>query len=415
MKQKPTLILLSVLIAIVLLAGAFSSGLWLGYHQNQNTSQTGALPTTAPTIPGVSSTQTSPQDLTDLFKPFWQAWDLVHQDYVDQPVDNTKMMQGAIRGMMQSLGDPHSSYMDPNELKQADISLEGTYEGIGAWVDASGSFLTIISPMDGSPAKKAGLQAKDEVIAIDGVDMTGVDPSVALSKVLGPAGTSVTLTILRPGVDKPFDVTLTRAKITVPSVEGEMKDNNIAYIKLTTFGSTTAADFHAELQTLLANNPKGLILDLRGNGGGYLDTAVSIMSEFISSGTVLIEEAGNGQKTTYEAKPGGLATTIPMVVLVDEGSASASEITAGAIQDYKRAPLVGVTTYGKGSVQQWINLDNNQGAVRITVARWLTPLGRQINKIGLAPDYEVKITQADIDAGLDPQLAKALELLNQTK
>lgn len=413
MKQKPLVIFLSVLIGLVLLGGAFSSGLWMGYRQGQSGTQNSPL---SPTEPAINPTaQATSQNLTDLFKPFWQTWDLVHQEYVDQPVDDTKMMEGAIRGMMQSLGDQHSSYMDPNQLKQADISLEGTYEGIGAWVDASGSFLTIISPMTGSPSEKAGLKAKDEVIKIDGADMTGIDPSIALSKVLGPAGTQVTLTILRPGVDKPFDVTLTRQKITIPSVESEMKDGNIAYIRLTTFSSAAATEFHDALQKLMANNPKGLILDLRGNGGGYLTTAVDIISEFVNSGTVLIEQAGNGQKTTYEAKPGGLATSIPLVVLVDEGSASASEITAGAIQDYKRAPLVGVTTYGKGSVQLWTNLDNNEGAVRITVARWLTPLGRQINKVGLTPDYVVQITQADIDAGKDPQLAKAIELLTQGK
>jgi carboxyl-terminal processing protease len=413
MKQKSTLIFLSILVGLILLTGVFSAGLWLGYRHGQSKTQAVVVP---PTVTSSNPTaQPTQQTILDLFKPFWQAWDLVHQEYVDQPVDDTKMMQGAINGMMQSLGDPHSSYMNPDELRQADIALEGSYEGIGAWVDPSGDYLTIISPMSGSPAERAGLKAKDQVIKIDGVDMTGTDPNVALTKVLGPAGTQVTLTISRPGLDTPFDVTLTREQITIPSVEGEMKDGNIAYIKLSTFGTTTADDLHKKLEELLANNPKGLILDLRGNTGGYLDTAISIVSEFISNGTVLIEESGNGQQTTYDAKPGGLATTIPMVVLVNEGSASASEITAGAIQDYKRAPLVGVTTYGKGSVQQWINLDNDQGAVRITIARWLTPFGRQINKLGLKPDYEIEITQADIDAKLDPQLAKAIEILTQIK
>lgn len=413
MKQKTGLIFLSILIGLVLLAGAFSGGVWLGHQLGKSTSQASNLSST-PTTSG-SSTQSSTQTITDLFAPFWQAWDLVHQQYIDQPVDDTKMMQGAIRGMMQSLGDPHTSYMDPDELRQADIALEGTYEGIGAWVDASGDYLTIISPMAGSPAEKVGLKSKDQIIKIDGVEMTGTDPYVVLSKVLGPAGSEVTLTIYRPGSDAPFDVTLTREKITVPSVEGEMKAGNIAYVKLSTFGTTSANDLRNKLDELLANDPKGLILDLRNNTGGYLDVAIDIVSEFIGNGTVLIEEAGIGKQTTYSAKPGGLATKIPMVVLVNEGSASASEITAGAIQDYKRAPLVGVTTYGKGSVQQWIDLNNSQGAVRITVARWLTPLGRQINKLGLTPDYEIEITQADIDANKDPQLDKALEILNQEK
>lgn len=413
MKQKTSLIFLSILIGLVLLAGSFSSGLWLG-HQLERSKNQVANPASTSSASS-SSTESTSQTITDLFAPFWQAWDLVHQQFIDQPVDDTKMMQGAIRGMMQSLGDPHTSYMDPDELRQADIALEGTYEGIGAWVDASGDYLTIISPMAGSPAESAGLKPKDQIIKIDGVDMTGIDPYVVLSKVLGPAGSQVTLTISRPGTENPFDVILTRGKITVPSVEGEMKEGNIAYVKLSTFGTTSADDLHKKLQELLANDPKGLILDLRNNTGGYLDIAIKIVSEFIGNGTVLIEEVGNGKQTTYAATPGGLATQIPLVVLVNEGSASASEITAGAIQDYKRAPLVGVTTYGKGSVQQWIDLNNSQGAVRITVARWLTPLGRQINKLGLTPDYQVEITQTDIDANTDPQLAKALEILNQEK
>lgn len=413
MKQKTSLIFLSILIGLVLLAGSFSSGLWLG-HQLEGSKNEVANPASTPSASSSSAESTS-QTITDLFAPFWQAWDLVHQQFIDQPVNDTKMMQGAIRGMMQSLGDPHTSYMDPDELRQADIALEGTYEGIGAWVDASGDYLTIISPMAGSPAESAGLKPKDQIIKIDGVDMTGIDPYVVLSKVLGPAGSQVTLTISRPGTENPFDVILTRGKITVPSVEGEMKEGNIAYVKLSTFGTTSADDLHKKLQELLVNDPKGLILDLRNNTGGYLDIAIKIVSEFIGNGTVLIEEVGNGKQTTYAATPGGLATQIPLVVLVNEGSASASEITAGAIQDYKRAPLVGVTTYGKGSVQQWIDLNNNQGAVRITVARWLTPLGRQINQLGLTPDYKVEITQADIDANTDPQLAKALEILNQEK
>jgi len=209
------------------------------------------------------------------------------------------MMQGAIRGMMDSLGDPHTSYMNPDELTQANIALSGTYDGIGAWVDASGDFLTIISPMPGTPADAAGLKARDKIVKLDGQDMTGVDPYVVLSKVLGPAGTQVTLTIFREGMEKPFDVTLTRAKIVIPSVVGEMKTDKIAYIQIVTFGETTADDLRAKLKELLANNPAGLILDLRGNGGGYLQTAISVVSEFIPSGTVLIEESGDkSQKLT---------------------------------------------------------------------------------------------------------------------
>jgi carboxyl-terminal processing protease len=194
-----------------------------------------------------------------------------------------------------------------------------------------------------------------------------------------------------------------------------MEDGNIAYIRISTFGETTTAELKTTLSTLMEQNPKGLILDLRYNSGGYLTTAIEVISQFIPSGVVMYEQEQNGQETTYSAEPGGLATKIPLVVLVNEGSASASEITAGAIQDFTRGTIVGVTTYGKGSVQNWIPLENNQGAVRITVARWLTPKHRQINEVGLTPDVIVELTQADFEAGVDTQLNKAIEILSQAE
>ena len=301
--------------------------------------------------------------------------------------------------------------MDPLELQQINMQLVGTYEGIGAWVDASGTFLTIISPMPGYPAEKAGLIAEDEIIAVDGTSMAGVDPNVVLTHVMGPAGSSVTLTIQRKGVAAPFDVTLIRAKITLHSVDGKMLDNNIAYVSINIFGDTTTAELKSTLTTLLANKPVGLILDLRNNGGGLLQSGIEVASQFLAQGTVVIEEQANGTRTSNAVIPGGLASTIPMVVLVNAGTASASEIVSGAIQDTHRGLLVGVKTYGKGSVQDWIDLANNQGAVRITVEHWLTPNGRQINGVGLTPDILVEITQADITAGKDPQLDRAIQVV----
>jgi carboxyl-terminal processing protease len=321
---------------------------------------------------------------------------------------------GAINGMMQSLGDPHSTYMNPQEYTDATSQLAGSYAGIGAYVDTNGQLLTITKPMDGSPALAAGLQAGDQVIAVDGQDVTGLDPESVRQKVLGPAGSTVTLTIQRPGDSQPFDVQITREVITVPSVTSKMLANNIAYIQITTFGDTTATDFHQQLSDLLAQNPSGLILDLRDNGGGYLDTAIKVASEFIPSGVIVTEKAGDGTLTPHDATPGGLAidaSKLPMVVLVNGYSASASEIVAGALQDTGRAKLVGETTYGKGSVQNWIPLADNQGAVRVTIARWLTPKGRTIDKIGLTPDVSVTMTQDDINAGRDPQLDAAIQQL----
>jgi carboxyl-terminal processing protease len=267
--------------------------------------------------------------------------------------------------------------------------------------------------MPGSPAEKAGLKSGDQIIAIDGADMTGVLPELARQKVLGPRGTTVTLTIRREGVDQPFDVQVSRASIKTPSVTSKMLDGNVAYVRLFTFGETTTDELRKALDDLMANKPVGFILDLRNNGGGYLDTGIQVASEFIDQGVIVIEEYGDGTRLTHDALPDGKATKIPMVVLVNKFSASASEIVSGAIQDYGRGKLVGETTYGKGSVQSWNPLMDDQGAVRITIARWLTPNGRQINKLGLTPDVAVTLTAEDTTAGKDPQLDKAVELLTQ--
>jgi carboxyl-terminal processing protease len=243
--------------------------------------------------------------------------------------------------------------------------------------------------------------------------MTGTLPEFARRKVLGQAGTQVILTIKREGVEQPFDITITRAQITIPSAEYKMLDNNIAYIRLNQFSKNAGDETHAALQELLAKNPKGLILDMRYDAGGYLDQAIQVGSEFLPDGVVAYEEYGNGSRDTYNVTGDGIATQIPMVVLVNEWSASASELVAGALQDRGRAQLVGVTTYGKGTVQNWLPLSDNEGAVRVTIARWLTPNGRNVTDTGLTPDIEVTISDADIQAGVDTQLNQAVELLSQ--
>jgi len=354
-------------------------------------------------------------ELEQLFVPFWEAWDLVHREYVDQPVEEIRLMQGAIRGMLQALGDQHTSYMDPDEYVQANTRLEGEYEGIGAFVDTDSEFLTIVSTIPNSPAEAAGLKPGDEVIAVDGDDMTGVDGNLVVRRVLGPAGTKVTLTIRREGAEDPLEFVIERAKIVIPSVESEMLENEIGYVRLYDFGDRTTRDLRAALRDLLEEDPRGLILDLRGNPGGFLTTAIEVASEFIGEGVVMIERFGDGREEVYEADRGGLATDIPLVVLIDAGTASASEIVAGAVQDHGRGTLVGDTSFGKGSVQDWTPLSENGGAVRITIARWYTPDNRQIHEVGLTPDVVVEITEEDIQNDRDPQLEKAIELLRSAE
>jgi len=351
----------------------------------------------------------TPDELKGLFDPFWESWRLLHENFVDQPLDDVVLMRGAIQGMLAATGDKHTSYMDPDQFKQANTEMEGEYTGIGAWVDTTGDYVEIISPMKGSPAEGAGLKAKDLVIAINGEDLTGIPGDLVLKKILGPAGDTIVITIKRG--EEIFDVSITRAVIQIPVVEYEMREDGIGYVALYTFNELATEKLQEALRDLMKQNPKGIIFDLRGNGGGYLVTSDEVTSEFLKDGVVLYEEYGDGSRDSYPVKRGGLATSIPLVVLIDEGTASASEITAGALQDYGRAKLVGVTSYGKGSVQNWISLRTEEGGVRITIARWLTPNGNQIDGIGLTPDLVVEYTQEDIDAGRDPQLDAAVELL----
>jgi carboxyl-terminal processing protease len=416
MKSNGGKILLFVILGLVLIVLVFSAGLWTGSIFNRNAVDLRtAIQLPLPSTPSDQTVSTSvPVDRNTLFAPFWEAWDTLHQQYVDQPLDDSLLLQGAIRGMLSSIGDPHTSYMDPIEFQQANAPLEGEYEGIGAYVDTTGEFLTIISPMPDSPAEKAGLKPADKVVKIDGEDMTGIDPNLVLRKILGPAGTEVAITIERKDAED-FVVKIIRSKILIPSIESKMLDNNIAYINLSSFASDTGPKLREDLKTLLANNPKGLVLDMRNDGGGYLNTAVQVVSEFLKEGTVLIEQYGDKSEHKYPVKSGGLATDIPIVVLVNGGTASAAEITAGAIQDYKRGVLIGEKTYGKGSVQQWSTLANEAGAIRVTIARWLTPNGRQINGIGLSPDIEVELTEDDFNNKKDPQLDRAIEYILQGK
>ncbi len=411
--KKTTWIIIGTFVGLFLVAGAFSAGAVVGnlfipqlsLDWLKNTSETFPVHPNTDPLEDLSS-------MEDLFSPFWESWDIVHDQFIDQPVDDTALMRGAITGMLESLGDDHTAYMDPDQFMQANIPMEGEYEGIGAWVDTSTEHLTIISPMPGSPAEGAGLLPGDQVIMIDGEDMTGLDGSLVIRKVLGPAGSTVILTIQREGEPAPFEVTIVRAKITIPSIESRMLDNQVGYVQILTFGQDTQSELIKQLEEILAENPVGLVVDLRNNGGGYLQTAVEVGSEFVGEGIILYEDYGADESLEeFNAIPGGLATEIPLVLLVNEGSASASEIVAGAIQDHNRGPLVGATTFGKGSVQNWIALSDDQGAIRVTIARWLTPDKRQIHQSGLVPDYPVEFTEEDFLADLDPQLEKAVEVL----
>ncbi len=403
-----------VLVVMVVALGSFAGGFVTG--NILPAANIPGLTTSGGDVPPLTATEqqsSTPAELESTFAPFWEAWNLVHQNYVEQPVDDVKLMRGAINGMMETLEVGRNYFYDPAQLEEQNTALNGKdYEGIGAYVDTTAEYLTVISPIKGSPADKAGLRSGDQIIAIDGVDMTGIAPEEARQKVLGPGGTDVILTIFRKGTNAPFDVTITRAKIITPLVEYELREDGIAYIRLVTFGDTADVELKNAINELLAQNPKGLILDLRNNGGGYLEQGISVASEFLPKDKVVVyEKFGDGELISYKSIGGGAATEIPMVVLVNEGSASASEIVAGALQDYGRAKLIGTQSYGKGSVQSFIMLQNDEGAIGVTIALWLTPNERSIDKLGLAPDILVEFTEEDFAAERDPQLEAAAQTL----
>ena len=420
MNSKVKVAVLGLVIGSFLSACLFASGLTIGVIIGQMTSD-GYLPVwledtlqdSSMVVETPSFSQEPPQDVDELFAPFWEAWDIVHEEFVDQPVDDVALMRGAISGTLDALGDPHTSYMDPITYQQSNFPLQGSYEGIGAWVDTNTEFLTIVSPMPGSPAEEAGLQPGDEVVGVNGEDVTGIDANIVIRSVLGPAGTTVLLTIHREGETELLEFEIVRAEILLPSVESEILEDDIGYIQLYTFANDTSTDLRNAIRDLRQTELKGLILDLRGNGGGFLITAIEVASEFIEEGVIMTERFGDGSEEVYEALGDGLATDLPLIILVDGGSASASEIVAGAIQDHGRGQLVGETTFGKGSVQNWIALTGEEGAVRVTVARWYTPNGTQIGGNGLEPDVEVLYTIEEFEAGEDPQLKKAIELLSE--
>jgi len=272
---------------------------------------------------------------------------------------------------------------------------------------------TIISPLDGMPAQKAGLRAGDKIYAVDGKSTLGLTVDEVVKKIRGPKDTKVTLTVIR-GKDKPKDIIITRSLIVTKSVKAEMRPDGIFLIRVSNFNNDTESLFNEAVNSILLKNPKGIILDLRNNPGGYLDTAVKMASEWVEEGPVVAEQFNDNRRNEYPAKGNARLKDFPTVVLVNGGSASASEILAGALRDYKKATIVGETTFGKGSVQTLSDL--SEGAIlKVTVAKWLTPAGDFINDKGLTPNIEVKLSSSDLDKNLDPQLNKALELLKAKK
>lgn len=367
----------------------------------------------------------TPVSEEEAFRPFWDTYQTITERYAGGEIDRDAIVQGAIRGMIDALGDPYSSYLTSEEYRESLQGISGEFEGIGAEIATQAADgtqgcatlgpdcrLVIIAPLAGSPAERAGIRPGDLILAADGVALDGLTVDGARDRIRGPKGSVVTLTVLR-GTDEPFPLEITRDVIQQEEVESrDLAGGTVGYVRLNGFSDRGADELEAALRAHVDAGRTALILDLRGNPGGYVTAARDVASQFIDSGVVFWEQEADGTQTATEAVAGGVATdpAIRVVCLVDGGSASASEIVAGALQDSGRATLVGQTTFGKGTVQQWQELTGEGGAFRLTIARWLTPAKRWIHDVGLVPDVEVAIPD-DIGPDDDPILDRALEVL----
>ena len=351
--------------------------------------------------PPSNVTSESDTGLPPEFDILTEAWRMLSEEYVDKgELDPEKLSRGAVRGMIKSLDDPYSFYIDP-EIHQLDMaSLTGKYQGIGAVIGISDEQLTIVAPFADSPAERAGIKAGDRIMEINGESTSELTLIEASLKIRGPEGTSIILLILREGESEPVEIEIIRGEITLESVSAEMR-GDVAYIRIIQFLSSTGDDLHDALQDVMDEGATSIILDLRNNPGGLLNAAIDVASQFLAGGIVVDVVDGDGMHNPLQVKGKGIATDLPLVVLVNGGSASASEIVAGALQDYGRAELAGSQTFGKGSVQVIHKLEDGS-ALRLTMARWFTPSGTRIDGEGITPDFLLDMEGDDlIDWAID--------------
>jgi len=342
---------------------------------------------------------------------FWRVWEAILTKYVEQPVNEEGMFYGALEGLVKSVEDPYSIFLDPEATNEFVKELSGSFEGIGAEIGIKNNQLTIISPLDDSPAFNAGLKPGDKILAIDDQETIDMGLDQAISLIRGKKGTTVILTILTKESQEIKDISIKRDVIKVESVAWELKDGDIAYIKIVHFDSDTYNDFNKIANEVLLSSPQGIILDLRNNPGGYLNSAIDVAGEFLEDKIIVTEDFGETQKE-YKSKGTAKLKDIKTVVLVNGGSASASEIVAGALQDYQHATIIGEQTFGKGTVQDYEQFPDGS-SLKLTVAKWLTPGGKSINDQGIRPDVEVDLTFDDYDNNRDPQLEAAYLILNE--
>ena len=380
---------------VIIILGVFGLGVWFGKGQ-------------------VACDVCAPEDLD--FSLFWETWRVIEQKFVDKASINVQdMVYGAISGMVNSLGDPYTVFMEPDDTKRFIEDVKGSFEGVGMEVGIKNNQLTVIAPLEGTPAQKAGLRAGDAIVKVDGELTSDMTVDEAVNRIRGARGTEVVLTIFRKDWEEEREVKIVRGVIEVPSLKWELlADDNIAYLHLYHFTEKAAYDFRKAAIEILESPANKVVLDLRNNPGGYLEVAQDIAGWFLKSGeVVVIEDFGEGkEQKLYKAEGNGLLGSYSLVVIINEGSASGSEILAGALRDNLGVKLIGESSFGKGSVQELEKLKGGS-SLKITIAKWLTPKGELITDKGLEPDVKVEITEEDVAAEKDPQLDKAIEIIKE--
>ncbi len=389
---------------ILLVALFFGLGIYVGFNNRPEVDKVGNL----------LNKETAVNTQAD-FSPFWKVWNDINEKYPNaSKITDQNKIYGAISGLIGSLNDPYSVFFKPDEAKLFEDDIEGSFGGIGMEVGIKDKILTVIAPLKDTPAYKANIKPGDQILKIDSTVTSGLSIEKAISLIRGDVGTTVTLTIFRDGDKEPREVKIVRDTINTPTLDTELRKDGIFVIKLYSFSANSADLFRNAIKEFSQSKSDKLLLDLRGNPGGYLDAAVNMASWFLEGGkAVVTEDYGNNSTPKVYRSLGYniFPNNLKFVILIDSGSASASEILSGAMQDYKKALLVGEQSYGKGSVQEVLDVTPDT-ILKITVARWLTPNGTSISEKGLTPDYVVPITQKDVDTKNDPQLNKAVDLLN---
>jgi len=399
-KNRYFVIGISIIIAVALSGGGF----YFGYQQGIKKPQTVV-------IRGVANLEEGKLEAID-FSLFWDVWQTIKDKYVEaDKIDNQTLFYGAVSGLLGALKDENSVFFPPTDAQKFNEDISGEFGGIGAEIGTRNNQLVIIAPLKNTPAERAGLRALDKILKVDDTVTANLTTDEAVKLIRGQKGTTVILTILRNGWDKPKEISIIRDTIQVPTLDWEIKENNIAYIHLYNFYEKAPFLFYQAAVEIAFKNPKGIILDLRNNPGGFLDAAINLTGWFLKPGqTVVSEEFRSDKKQVFTSYGNGLFKDVPIVILINEGSASASEILAGALRDNRSIKLIGKKSFGKGTVQELEPLKDGS-SIKITVAHWRMPGGGLIEKNGLDPDYEVGLTDEDFKANRDPQLEKAMEVL----